>query len=84
MDPQHALDALRFRIDVTGSGEVGLEAGISPDMTQALQARGHRVRIVDGYERSFFGGGQIIARNPRSGALIAGSEPRSDGAAVGW
>ena len=84
MDPQRALDALRFRIDVTESGEVGLEAGVPPDLAQALEARGHRVRIVDGYERSFFGGGQIIARNPRSGALVAGSEPRSDGAAVGW
>ena len=84
MDPQRALDALRFRIDVTGSGEVGLEAGIAPDVAQALEARGHHVRIVDGYERSFFGGGQIIARDPQSGALVAGSEPRCDGAAVGW
>ena len=84
MDPQRALDALRFRIDVTGSGEVGLEAGIAPDVAQALEARCHHVRIVDGYERSFFGGGQIIARNPQSGALVAGSEPRCDGAAVGW
>ena len=84
LDPQHALDALRFRIDVTGGGEVGLEAGVAPDVARALEDRGHRVRIVDGYERSFFGGGQIIARDPRTGALVAGSEPRCDGAAVGW
>jgi len=84
MLPQRALDALRFRIDVTGGGEVGLEAGVASDVAQALDAYGHRVRIVDGYERSFFGGGQIIARDPRSGALVAGSEPRCDGAAVRW
>ena len=84
MDPQSALDALRFRIDVTGSGEVGLEAGVSSDVAKVLEARGHGVRIFDGYERAHFGGGQIIARDPRSGALVAGSEPRSDGAAVGW
>jgi gamma-glutamyltranspeptidase/glutathione hydrolase len=42
------------------------------------------VRIIDGPERALFGGGQIIARDPRSGALVAGSEPRSDGAAAGW
>ena len=84
MNPQHALDALRFRIDVAGNGEVGLEAGVAPEVAKALEDRGHRVRIVDGYERSFFGGGQIIARDPHSGALVAGSEPRCDGAAVGW
>ena len=84
LNPQHALDALRFRIDVAGGGEVGLEAGVAPEVAKALEDRGHRVRIVDGYERSFFGGGQIIARDPRSGALVAGSEPRCDGAAVGW
>ena len=84
MDPQKALDALRFRIDVTGSGEVGLEAGVPPELPGALEARGHRIRIFDGYERALFGGGQVIARDPRSGALVAGSEPRADGAAVGW
>ena len=84
MDPQRALDALRFHIDVTGNGEVGMEAGASPGLAKTLEARGHRIRIFDGYERALFGGGQVIARDPRSGALVAGSEPRADGAAVGW
>ena len=84
MDPQRALDALRFRIDVTGDGEVGLEAGIPPEVPRRLAELGHRIRICDGYERTLFGGGQVIARDPGSGALIAGSEPRIDGAAVGW
>ena len=30
------------------------------------------------------GGGQVISRDPESGVLTAGSEPRKDGAAVGW
>ena len=84
MEPQTALDALRFRIDVTGSGDVELEAGVSTKLIDELQRRGHRVRVIDGYDRSLFGGGQVIARNPKTGALIAGSEPRIDGAAVGW
>ena len=84
MDPQRALDALRFRIDVTGSGEVGLETGVPPDLAKTLEARGHRIRLFDGYERTLFGGGQVIARDPKSGVLVAGSEPRADGAAVGW
>ncbi len=84
MEPQRALDALRFRLDVAGNGEVGLEMGVPPALAGGLEARGHRVRIFDGYDRSLFGGGQIIARDPETGALIAGSEPRIDGAAVGW
>ena len=84
MEPQTALDALRFRIDVTGSGDVELEAGVPTKLIDELQRRGHRVRVIDGYDRSLFGGGQVIARNPKTGALIAGSEPRIDGAAVGW
>ena len=34
--------------------------------------------------RDRFGGGQMISRNPETGVLIAGSEPRKDGMAVGW
>ena len=49
MDPQRALDALRFRIDITGSGEVGLEAGISPRCGAGARGPGppgaHRRRL---------------------------------------
>jgi gamma-glutamyltranspeptidase/glutathione hydrolase len=37
-----------------------------------------------GADRIGFGGGQIILRDPESGVLIAGSDPRKDGCAVGW
>ena len=84
MDAQRALDALRFHIDIGGSGTVMLEAGVPDETVSALRDRGHVIEIVDGYERMLFGGGQIIARDAESGALIAGSEPRKDGAAVGW
>ena len=84
MDSQAALDALRFRVDVAGDGAVELEAGVAPELVTELERRGHVIRVIDGYDRSLFGGGQIISRNPTSGVLIAGSEPRIDGAAVGW
>lgn len=84
MDAQRALDALRFHIDVDGSGVVMLEAGVPDETVRALRDRGHRIEIVDGYERMLFGGGQIISRDVESGVLLAGSEPRKDGAAVGW
>lgn len=84
MDAQAALDALRFRVDVAGDGAVELEAGVPPELVVELERRGHTIRVIDGYDRSLFGGGQVIARNANTGALIAGSEPRIDGAAVGW
>ena len=83
MDPQRARDALRFFVDLTGDGEVGLDVGVSRDLAQALEARGHRIRAPDGDERSFFEGGRIISRDSQSGALVTGSGPRSDGAAAG-
>mgnify|MGYP005834527201 CR=1 FL=1 len=84
LDAQRALDALRFHVDVTGKVEVKLEAGVSIETVAGLRKKGHQVRIVDGYERTLFGGGQVISRDAETGVLVAGSEPRKDGAAVGW
>lgn len=84
MDAQAALDALRFRIDVLREGQVLVEEDLPADVVQGLRDRGHTVEIVSGYERAGMGGGQVIARNPETGVLTAGSEPRKDGAAVGW
>jgi gamma-glutamyltranspeptidase/glutathione hydrolase len=84
LDPQKALDALRFRVDVQGSGVVMLEEDVPDEVVKELKRRGHKVQLVAGYERSGMGGGQVIARDPETGVLTAGSEPRKDGAAVGW
>lgn len=84
MDPQEALDALRFSINVEESGTVRVEEGLDPAVIGELKKRGHKVEVLSGYERSAFGGGQVISRDPETGVLTAGSEPRKDGAAVGW
>ena len=84
MDSQKALDALRFKIDVEGDGAVMVEDDLPESTIAELKRRGHDVNIVSGYERSGFGGGQVISRDPETGVLTAGSEPRKDGAAVGW
>ncbi|MBM3957057.1 MAG: gamma-glutamyltransferase, partial [Gemmatimonadetes bacterium] len=83
LGPQEALDALRFSVDLD-TGVIKLEAGIAAETVGELERRGHRTDIVDGYARGLFGGGQVIARDPATGVLTAGSEPRKDGAAVGW
>ncbi|HHY93564.1 MAG TPA: gamma-glutamyltransferase, partial [Firmicutes bacterium] len=77
MDPQRALDAPRFRSD--GGLALALEKGFVPDTVEGLRARGHEVSEAD---RGNFGGGQIILLEGE--VLMGGSDPRKDGAAVGW
>jgi gamma-glutamyltranspeptidase / glutathione hydrolase len=82
-DPQSALDMPRFCIDAEGQGgKVALETGIALDTMAHLAEMGHPVYPVTRYSRALFGRGQIILRDPSSGVLIAGSDPRADGCAM--
>lgn len=83
MTPQDALDYPRFCItDGTAGGTVALEEGISVEVMANLAARGHSIRPVTGYGRGIFGRGQVIKRDPNTGVLAAGSDPRADGMAI--
>ena len=82
MTPQQALDAPRFSYRPQ-EGEIGLERRISPETADALREMGHHITIRDSHPL-YFGGGQIIARDPDTGNLTGGSEPRNDGCALGW
>ena len=83
LDPQATLDLPRFCIDDgTSGGAVSLEEGIPVEIMAGLTERGHRVQKVAGWERAMFGRGQIILRDPQSGVLCAGSDPRADGLAI--
>jgi len=85
MDPQEALNAPRFCIlDGTAGGRVSLEEGIPVETMAVLARLGHDVIPVAGHNRISFGKGQIILRNPKTGALTAGSDPRGDGQANCW
>jgi gamma-glutamyltranspeptidase / glutathione hydrolase len=79
IDPQPALDRPRFCIEpVDGTGQVHLETGLPAATVEALKARGHSVVAdVSGFERSQFGRGQIIRRDPDR--LVGGSDRRADG-----
>ena len=84
MNPQEAIDALRFQV---AGEEVILEEGVDSDVVRELQSRGHRVNIMAGLQRGGaggMGGAQAIYRDPDSGVLWGGSEPRKDGCALGW
>jgi len=92
MAPQQALDMPRWQIAVQRGGLgtpersslVLMEEGWSFATLSELARRGHRLSPVDGFRRGVFGGGQIILRDPATGVLTAGSDPRKDGCAVGW
>ena len=81
LDPQTALDTPRFsvRFEAGVAVEHTAPAAVAPE----LERLGHRM-MVEPPHGVFFGGGQVIARDPRTGVLVGGSEPRLDGAAVGW
>jgi gamma-glutamyltranspeptidase/glutathione hydrolase len=92
MSPQMALDRPRWQLAGPSAGlgaqETGglvmMEEGWGFATLAELARRGHRIAPVDGFGRTSFGGGQIILRDPETGVLIAGSDPRKDGCAAGW
>ncbi len=86
LDPQAALDRPRFFADVCPGmgGILHLEDGLPRELSTGLAARGHRVKAgVSGHARAMFGRGQVIERRS-DGVLIAGSDPRADGCAMGF
>ncbi|KAE9307286.1 hypothetical protein PR003_g21035 [Phytophthora rubi] len=94
MNPQEALDAPRFSIDVDrptkpgrsdGGSSILVEKDLGSDVIAALRDEfGHNIQVVEGLKRSTFGRGQIILRDPKTGVLCAGSDGRADGCAMGW
>jgi gamma-glutamyltranspeptidase/glutathione hydrolase len=80
LDPQAALDRPRFCLEEgQPGGGVALEEGISIETLSRLAEMGHSVTPVSGAGRSVFGRGQIILRDPQTGVLCGGSDPRADG-----
>ncbi len=80
LNPQEALDRPRWCLEAGTAGSIlALEDGIPLKTMAALAALGHKVRPVSGGGRGLFGSGQIIRRDPYSGVLFGGSDPRKDG-----
>ena len=77
MNLQEAGDAARVR----HSGSVLVEPGVSDEVIAALERMGHRVRRRGG---GAMGGYQAIMIHPETGMLHAGTDPRKDGAAIGY
>jgi gamma-glutamyltranspeptidase / glutathione hydrolase len=81
--PQTACDAPRWRVN--DGLEINLERTMPAATIEGLQALGHRVvGLNDSYMD--FGAGQFIWRlgEPADDGYVAASDPRRDGAAVGF
>jgi len=76
MNVQEAGEAPRFR---HMPGGVALESAVSAAARAGLTSRGHTV--IE--RRGAFGGFQGILIDPVTGVLMAGSDPRKDGLAIG-
>ena len=64
---------------------VYLEEGFPDETVAELKRKGHDVHANQGHhDRVHFGRGQIIRRDPESGVLWGGSDPRADGQVIGW
>ena len=85
MDPQAAIDEPRFSIFADPpNGDIWVEDGIPAAVISGLAQLGHPVRPASGALRAgVVGQGQIIVRQPETGVLWAGSDPRGDGCAIG-
>ena len=77
LEPQTAIDAPRsFAFD----GALEVEPSVPETVRAELERRGHTVKVAV----EPIGGGQIILRDPATGFLMAASDPRKDGCALGF
>ena len=76
MGVQAAIDAPRCFLE---DGAINLEHGFAPEVAAALEAKGHRVVRPE----LGIGGAQAIRIDHERGVLLAGSDPRKDGIALG-
>jgi gamma-glutamyltranspeptidase/glutathione hydrolase len=82
LDIQEAIEAPRVR--VYRDRLLDVEARFAEGLRASLAARGHQVNVLDehGGWSWVVGGAHGIARDPESGALTGGADPRRDGVAI--
>ncbi len=87
LDIQEAIEMPRFLSGRFGLGEardtLHLESRLSPETITALERRGHIVNRWGAWNE-MAGHAHGIMIDPQSGILSGGSDPRSDGAAIGY
>jgi len=84
LDPQDALDALRFSLDVDDMKTISIEDDLDINVINDLKSKGHKIKVVSGNERIMFGGAQVARYNNETGVISLGTEPRKDGSALAY
>jgi gamma-glutamyltranspeptidase / glutathione hydrolase len=59
--------------------ELMIEKTLAPELRQALEARGHKLR-----EAGSMGVSQIVARSADGKSLVGAADPRAEGTSAGW
>ena len=81
MTPQQAIESPRFRS--MGGLAVSIEDRVSLSALEGLAARGHELRLIEGWTATF-GGAQMIVFDPINGVLTAGADPRREAYALAY
>lgn len=91
LDPQQAVSLPRLTVfpgsdaDVVDEpSEVRVEEGLPQATLETLRMAGHRVREIPVQRGGPGGSALAISRDPGSGVLSAGADPRMEGTAVAW
>ena len=59
-----------------------MASGFPGAIIDALKARGHKITVVS--EWGVGGNNQMIVRDPVTGVMQAGADPRREGYSIGW
>ncbi|MGH2353199.1 MAG: gamma-glutamyltransferase family protein, partial [Chloroflexota bacterium] len=91
LNPVEAVEAPRWRhlqnptestVPHTCEDALNLEARFSPEVRQALAAKGHAVQVIGPWAAT--GSAMLIQRDPATGVFHGAADPRRDGYALAW
>jgi len=82
MDLQNAIESPRFRWEL-GEITVRPESRLGTEVFAGLEARGHEVQPFGAWTTGV-GGMNAVMRDPATGLLQGGADPRRDGYVIGW
>lgn len=91
MDPQAAVNASRFQSfnfpdsfapHIYKQGTIGLELPLYKAIGKQMEAMGYKIEIGDNWDNKY-GAADVILKNPQSGRLAGGADPREESWAEG-
>jgi gamma-glutamyltranspeptidase/glutathione hydrolase len=81
--PAHEANAAPRFLCQKADDYLHLESRIAEKVQDGMRQRGHSLQVYGPYDL-FFGGAQIIRRDPRTGQLEGSADPRRGGMAIGY